>query len=355
MFVSDLQVKVDEKWLRHYFEQAGTVKSIKLIRDRYSNRSKGMGYIEMATQEDAAKALMLNGQKMCTKHKACNCSGFPMKVKRSEAEKNWSAMKERAPPKIQPSTIRVCNLHPQLTRPNLIELFEAFGDVDNVIMDLDEHKQFKGSANIKFRRPESASRAAMRMDGQVYFDRKLSVQLLQRSGRNWKYEDREENIILDPSRRSLMMRHIAENKNDPTLLDTMNQVNNRGQIANPAGAAKPAIEGNASNCLVLHNMFNSAIEQGPHWDIDIQEDVRTECQKYGVILHCFVDKNSSGDVYLMFDNMNSCQNAANDMNGRWYDGRVVQVSYMPSGEYVNRFPDTRRAASIAYANMANAN
>lgn len=71
----------------------------------------------------------------------------------------------------------------------------------------------------------------MRMDGQVYFDRKLSVQLLQRSGRNWKYEDREENIILDPSRRSLMMRHIAENKNDPTLLDTMNQVNNRGQIA----------------------------------------------------------------------------------------------------------------------------
>ena len=102
------------------------VKSIKLIRDRYSNRSKGMGYIEMATQEDAAKALMLNGQKMCTKHKACNCSGFPMKVKRSEAEKNWSAMKERAPPKIQPSTIRVCNLHPQLTRPNLIEVLSLF-------------------------------------------------------------------------------------------------------------------------------------------------------------------------------------------------------------------------------------
>lgn len=81
-----------------------------------------MGYIEMATQEDAAKALMLNGQRMCTKHKACNCSGFPMKVKRSEAEKNWSAMKERAPPKIQPSTIRVCGLHPQLSRRDIIEV-----------------------------------------------------------------------------------------------------------------------------------------------------------------------------------------------------------------------------------------
>ena len=27
-----------------------------------------------------------------------------------------------------------------------------------------------------------------------------------------------------------MMRHIAENKNDPSLLSTMDQVNNRGQL-----------------------------------------------------------------------------------------------------------------------------
>ena len=91
------------------------VKSIKLIRDRNSGRSKGMGYIEMGSQEDCARALLLNGQKMCTKHKACNCSGFPMKVKRSEAEKNWSAMKEKAPPKIQP-------LNPSLSRRDIIDV-----------------------------------------------------------------------------------------------------------------------------------------------------------------------------------------------------------------------------------------
>ena len=73
------------------------------------------------------------------------------------------------------------------------------------------------------------------------------------------------------------------------------------------------------------------------------------------MLHCFVDKNSSGDVYLMFEDVNSCQKAANDMKSRWYAGRQVQVSYVPLGEYVNRFPDTRRAASMAYEKMANAN
>lgn len=45
-----------------------------------------------------------------------------MKVKRSEAEKNWSAMKEKAPPKILPSTIYVTNLDPQLTRRDILDV-----------------------------------------------------------------------------------------------------------------------------------------------------------------------------------------------------------------------------------------
>ena len=206
--------------------------TIKLIRDKYSGRSKGMGYIEMKTLEDASKALMLNGQKMCTKHKACNCSGFPMKVKRSEAEKNWSAMKEKAPPKIQPSTIYVCNLHPDLSRRDIIDFFESVGDVDNVEMELDDRKQFKGSAYVKFRRPEYASRAALKTDGMEVLGRKISVSIPQRQGRHWRLEDEEgqENIALDPQRRGLIMRHLADSKKDAELSAMMQQVSNPGQV-----------------------------------------------------------------------------------------------------------------------------
>ncbi|KNB43155.1 splicing factor CC1-like protein [Blastocystis sp. subtype 4] len=356
VFVSDLQVKVDEKWLRYYFEQAGGVVSIKLIRDRYSGRSKGMGYIEMKTLEDASKALMLNGQKMCTKHKACNCSGFPMKVKRSEAEKNWSAMKEKAPPKIQPSTIYVCNLHPELSRRDIMDLFESIGDVDNVEMELDERKQFKGSAYVKFRRPEYASRAALKTDGMDVLGKKISVSIPQRQGRSWRLEDEEgqENIALDPQRRGLIMRHLADSKKDEELNQMMRQVNNPGQVQSGLGAdGKPIIQGNASNCMVLRNMFTPALETEPTWDIDIQEDVKSECQKYGNVLHCFVDKNSDGNVYLMFGDLRSCRTAAQEMNGRWFNRRQIQVAYVPLGEYVSRFPDARRAASVAQATMAN--
>ena len=124
------------------------------------------------------------------------------------------------------------------------------------------------------------------------------------------------------------------------------------------------IEGNVSNCLVLRNMFYPAIEQDPRWDINIQvgemegdevqEDVKSECMKFGNLLHCFVDKNSNGNVYVMFDDSETGQKAAKMLNGRSYGGREIQVAYMPMGDYVNRFPDARRAASIAQAKMANA-
>lgn len=65
------------------------------------------------------------------------------------------------------------------------------------------------------------------MDGQDVLGHKISVSLLEPRGRNRRYndDDQNENIVLDPQRRSLMMRHIAENKNDKGLIDMMNRVN----------------------------------------------------------------------------------------------------------------------------------
>lgn len=47
-----------------------------------------MAYVEMVNSEDVSKALLLDGQKFCTQHKKCSCSGIPLVVKPSEAEKN---------------------------------------------------------------------------------------------------------------------------------------------------------------------------------------------------------------------------------------------------------------------------
>jgi cold-inducible RNA-binding protein len=49
--------------LNKYFSGAGKVESVKVIADKFSGRSKGFGFVEMGSDEDAAKAIeMFNGK-----------------------------------------------------------------------------------------------------------------------------------------------------------------------------------------------------------------------------------------------------------------------------------------------------
>lgn len=47
------------------FAQAGTVASAKVISDKFSGRSKGFGFVEMSSDEEANKAIeMFNGTEL---------------------------------------------------------------------------------------------------------------------------------------------------------------------------------------------------------------------------------------------------------------------------------------------------
>jgi len=62
LYVGNLSFKATEDELRELFSQAGEVTSVKIITDNYSGRSKGFGFIEMASDDEAQKAVtMLNG------------------------------------------------------------------------------------------------------------------------------------------------------------------------------------------------------------------------------------------------------------------------------------------------------
>ena len=77
------------------------------------------------------------------------------------------------------------------------------------------------------------------MDGEEVLGRKMKVTLQQRrDGRNWRLEDEEqnENVALDPQRRTLLMRHLAESKKDADLMRMIHEVNNPGQVATAVGA-----------------------------------------------------------------------------------------------------------------------
>ncbi|SRR5258708_89003 len=65
IFVGSLPFKIEEADLKELFEAFGEVSSVKIINDRESGRSKGFGFIEMADDEAAKKAIAdLNGSEV---------------------------------------------------------------------------------------------------------------------------------------------------------------------------------------------------------------------------------------------------------------------------------------------------
>jgi len=63
LYVGGLSYDTTEETLKQSFAQAGTVETANIIMDRDSGRSKGFGFVEMSTNEEATKAIeMLNGK-----------------------------------------------------------------------------------------------------------------------------------------------------------------------------------------------------------------------------------------------------------------------------------------------------
>ena len=65
VYVGNLSYDLSEEDLKTAFEEYGEVTSAKIISDRYSGRSKGFGFIEM-TSDDEAKAAIegLSGKEL---------------------------------------------------------------------------------------------------------------------------------------------------------------------------------------------------------------------------------------------------------------------------------------------------
>ena len=65
LYVGSLPYSTTEQQLSELFAQHGTVQSAKVITDRYTGQSRGFGFVEMATSEEAQKAIAaLNGTQL---------------------------------------------------------------------------------------------------------------------------------------------------------------------------------------------------------------------------------------------------------------------------------------------------
>jgi cold-inducible RNA-binding protein len=65
LFVGSLPWAVNDERLAEIFAEAGTVESANVVLDKMTGRSRGFGFVEMSTVEEAQKAVeVLNGKEV---------------------------------------------------------------------------------------------------------------------------------------------------------------------------------------------------------------------------------------------------------------------------------------------------
>ena len=65
IYVGGLPYSVTDQELEETFSAHGTVESAKVITDKYTGSSRGFGFVEMGTQQEAEKAIeALNGTEL---------------------------------------------------------------------------------------------------------------------------------------------------------------------------------------------------------------------------------------------------------------------------------------------------
>jgi RNA recognition motif-containing protein len=83
LYVGGLPYAITEQQLQDLFTQHGTVVSAKVITDKYTGQSRGFGFVEMSSPEEAKKAITaLNGTQL---------DGRSLTVNEAKPQENRSA------------------------------------------------------------------------------------------------------------------------------------------------------------------------------------------------------------------------------------------------------------------------
>ena len=83
LYVGNLAFQTTSQDLQELFGQAGTVQSASVVEDRDTGHSRGFGFVEMSTQEEATSAIeQFNGKEI---------SGRTLKVNEAKPRENRGA------------------------------------------------------------------------------------------------------------------------------------------------------------------------------------------------------------------------------------------------------------------------
>ncbi|XP_052756879.1 RNA-binding protein 39 isoform X1 [Galleria mellonella] len=346
VFCMQLSQRIRAKDLEEFFSSVGKVRDVRLITCNKTRRFKGIAYIEFKDAESVPLALGLTGQKLL---------GVPIIVQHTQAEKNrvGNTLPNLAPKTSNgPTRLYVGSLHFNITEDMLRGIFEPFGKIDHIQLMTDpETGKSKGYGFLTFHHAADAKKAMEQLNGFELAGRPMKVgHVTERTdgGSSTRFDADEldrAGVDLGATGRLQLMFKLAEGTGlqiPPAAASVL--MGSGSALVAPQPQVAPPI---ATQCFMLNNMFDPAGETNPNWDIEIRDDVISECNKHGGVLHVYVDKASpQGNVYCKCPTIATAVASVNTLHGRWFAGRVITAAYVPLVNYHSLFPDAMTALTL---------
>jgi len=294
VFVMQLSAKLRDSELRDFFSKAGKVSDVKIIADRNSRRSKGVGYVEFEDEASVEKALTLTNEIL---------KGIPIIVQRTESEKNRTEVNPNQNTFVDPNRSKinpyntknqndletsykrlyVGSINFKITEEDLKILFKNFGELDFVKLHINpETGRSCGYAFIQYKRAEDAKKALDVMNGYELAGRVIKVGLVSDKAANNVDLNMDDGDTVGFSMTSIKRADLMQKLSRDGEMKVPTVVQPYVKVQNPT----------ITTNVLLTNMFDPEEETEPGWEAEIEEEVGSECSKYGKILNIVVNKNS---------------------------------------------------------------
>ncbi|KAI8186297.1 Splicing factor U2AF-associated protein 2 [Colletotrichum sp. SAR 10_86] len=253
----------------------------------------------------------------------------------------------RAPPQPRQNTaVYVTGLPTDATADEVHELFSRKAGViaeeidsgrPRIKMYTDESGNFKGDALVVFFKPQSVEMAIMLLDDTDFrFDGpagqpRMRVQAADSSYKKTQYEDGAgaEGKENGGSSNGQQKRERNDKDRQKIIRKTQKMAAKLADWSDDEPSMMPT-ETNSKwdKTVVLKHMFTlEELAEDPAALLEIKEDIRDECSKLGTVTNVVLyDEEPDGVVSVKFSKPESAQACIQLMNGRRFDGRVVEAS-----------------------------
>lgn len=342
VLVSMLPVRATARDIATYFSQCGTVRDVRLIKDRGSRVHKGFSYVEFDTPLEASRALTLQGALF---------QGRSLAVQPTHNERNRAFEAKQAAlatdVALKPLKVYVGSLHFSVTEDALRSIFSPFGP----ILDVKIHRepvtqQSRGFGFVTFASERDGKRALTELNGLEVMGRPIKVgeSKEQSAGVEESHAtdemalgdqlESDDSLVLNQATRSLLMAKLRREAVGDGLLPPPNGMPVAVMLHQTGVLVAP------SRCLVIQNAFNAAEEDArpdnTGWEQEIENDVRAECLTWGQIDHIKLERDS-GCIYLKYDDIKHAMAAKQALNGRFFGGQTISVEFVTSTVYRNKY------------------